>query len=308
MEERLKMDRLILDSLYVCAFLSLAGGLGISCCKRSREITIDQPFRMNDGQIERAQLALDTATCCEQILQHQAERYLVLRKLLLADIAQPVPILVFFEDVNNVAAAGFFVAVLVTANGFRLLLCFYRNLFRQTEIQRLGRTGLDTEGLLVFADSIAAHGAFGGFVRNVILGNDFPWTSVNAVFATDADFLIDDDRAFFILDDCFDRTNRRTGGELAMHTTVACPQRREPLQNRRLHSYPVCAGESIEAGAVVIVPVLTSLDTVTAADAFGRIEKDASCFAVAEPRGRNQAAVLLNTLGRAFQTIAHAPM
>lgn len=126
--------------------------------------------------------------------------------------------------------------------------------------------------MLVFADSVAAHGAFAGFMRDVILRNDIPWTSVNAVFAADADFLIDDYRAFFILGDRFHWANRRTGGELAMHTTVACPQWREPLQHRRLHSYPVSAGESIEAGAVVIVPVLTSLDTVTAADALGRIE------------------------------------
>ena len=125
---------------------------------------------------------------------------------------------------------------------------------------------MNTKGLLVFADSIAAHRAFAGFLGNVILGNDFPWTSVNAVLATDTDFLINDYRAFFILGDCFHGANRRTGGELAMHTTVACPEGREPLEARRLNSYPVGAGESVEAGAVMIVPVLTSLDTVTAAD------------------------------------------
>ena len=58
----------------------------------------------------------------------------------------------------------------------------------------------------------------------------------------------------------------------------------------------------------MIVPVLTSLDTVTTADAFGRIEENASRFAIAEPRDRNQAAVLLTALGRACQTITHAPM
>jgi len=264
---------------------------------------------MDDSQIESAQLALDTAARCEQIFQHQAERYLVFRKPLLADIAQPVSFLVFFEDVNHVAAAGFFVAVRVTANGFRLLLCLYGNFFRETEIQRLGWAGLDTKWLLVFADSVAAHGAFAGFMRNVILGNDFPWTSVNAVFATDADFLVDDYRAFFILGDRFHRANRRTGGELAMHTTVACPQRREPLQHRRLHSYPVGTGESIEAGAVVIVPVLTSLDTVTAADAFGRVEENTSRFAIEEPRGRNQAAGLLNRgVVQSFEFIEHDSM
>jgi len=227
---------------------------------------------MDDSQIESAQLALDTAARCEQIFQHQAERYLVLRKPLLADIAQPVSFLGFLEDVNHVAAAGFFVAVRVTANGFRLLLCLYGNLFRETEIQRLRWAGLDTKWLFVLADSVTAHGAFAGFMRDVIIGNDIPWTSVNAVFTTDADFLIDDYGAFFILGDRFHWANRRTGGELAVHTTVSCPQWREPLQHRRLHSYPVGAGESIEAGAVVIVPVLTSLDTVTAADALGRIE------------------------------------
>ena len=132
---------------------------------------------------------------------------------------------------------------------------------------------------------------------------------MNAVFATDADLLVDDYRAFFILGDRFHRANRRARGELAVHTTVACPERRESLEHRRLHSYPVCAGERIEAGAVVIVPVLTCLDTVTAADAFGRIEEDASRLAIAEPRGRNQAAVLSGkALSRRFQSIAHAPM
>ena len=58
----------------------------------------------------------------------------------------------------------------------------------------------------------------------------------------------------------------------------------------------------------MIVPVLTSLDTVTAADALGRIEENASCLAVAEPRDGNQAAVLLNALGKACRTIGHAPM
>ena len=168
---------------------------------------------------------------------------------------------------------------------------------------------MDTKRLLVFADSIAAHRAFGGFLRNVILGDDFPWTSMNAVFATDADFLVDDYRAFFIFGDRFHRANRGTGGEVAMHTTVACPKGREPLEHRRLHSYPVCAGESIETGAVVSVPVLTSLNTMPAADAFGRIEENASCFAIPEPRGWNQAAVLLDRIfGRGFHVIAHAPM
>ena len=112
----------------------------------------------------------------------------------------------------------------------------------------LGWAGLDTKRLLVFADPIAAHGAFAGFVRNVILCNDFPWTSVNAVFATDANFLVDNYRAFFILGDRFHRANRRTGGELAMHTTVARLERREPFQDRRFHGYPIRIGERIETG------------------------------------------------------------
>ncbi len=59
----------------------------------------------------------------------------------------------------------------------------------------------------------------------------------------------------------------------------------------------------------MIVPVLTSLDTVTAADAFGRIEENASCFAVPEPRGWNDAAVLFDkTLVRGFHVFAQAPM
>lgn len=173
----------------------------------------------------------------------------------------------------------------------------------------MGWAGLDTKGLLVFGDSIAAHRAFGRFLRNVILGNDFPWTRMDAVFATDADFLVDDYRAFFIFGDRFHRANRRTGGEVAMHTTVACPEGREPLEHRGFHRYPVCAGEIIETGAVVIVPVLTSLNTMPAADAFGRIEENASRFAIPEPRGWNQAAVLLEKIFvRGFHVIAHDPM
>ena len=227
---------------------------------------------MDDSQIESSQLALDTAARCEQIFQHQAERYLVLWKLLFSDVAQPVSLLIFFEHINHVSAPSFFLAIRVTAHGFGLLVCFRGNLFGQTEIQRLGWAGLDTKRLLIFADPVAAHGAFAGFLGNVILGDDFPWTSVNTVFATDADLLVNDYGAFFILGDRFHRANRRAGGELAMHTTVACPKGREPLEHRGFHGYPVGAGERIEVGAVVIVPVLTSLDTVTAADAFGRIE------------------------------------
>ena len=260
---------------------------------------------MDDSQIESSQLALDTAARCEQIFQHQAERDLVLWKSLLADIAQPVLFLVFFQDINHVTAAGFFVAVRVTANGFRLLLCLYDNFLRETEIQRLGWAGLDTKWLLVFADSVAAHGAFAGFLRNVILGNDFPWTSVNTVFATDADLLVNYDRAFFILRDRFHRAHRRAGGELAVHTTVACPERRESLEDRRFHSYPVCAGERIEAGTVVIVPVLTCLNTVTAADALGRIEENASRFSVEKFSGWNQVSVLLSqSVGRSVRHAA----
>ena len=83
---------------------------------------------MNDGQIECAQLALDTATRRKQIPQHQADRYLVLWKFFLADTAHPIFFLIFFEHINYVAAAGFFVAVGVTANGSRLLPCFRGNL------------------------------------------------------------------------------------------------------------------------------------------------------------------------------------
>jgi hypothetical protein len=59
----------------------------------------------------------------------------------------------------------------------------------------------------------------------------------------------------------------------------------------------------------MIVPVLTSLDTVPAADAFRRIEQNTSCFAIVEPRGWNQAAILFNiTPGPTVLSIAHAPM
>jgi hypothetical protein len=87
-----------------------------------------------------------------------------------------------------------------------------------------------------------------------------------------------------------------------------CPERRESLEDRRLHSYPVCAGERIETRPVVIVPVFTCLDTVTATDAFGCIEENASRFAIAESRGWNQAAVSFEYSQSRLSVCAHATM
>jgi hypothetical protein len=48
---------------------------------------------------------------------------------------------------------------------------------------------------------------------------------------------------------------------------------------------------------------------VPAADAFGGIEENASCFAIAERGGWNQAAVLsIKALRWGFLSVAHAPM
>jgi hypothetical protein len=44
----------------------------------------------------------------------------------------------------------------------------------------------------------------------------------------------------------------------------------------------------------MIVPIFAGLHAVAAADALGGVEQDASRFAVYEPTGRNEVAVLLN--------------
>src|SRR5206468_10945665 len=163
-------------------------------------------------------------------------------EFLLANIAHTVGFPLFFQDVDNVAAAGFLVAVKITANGFGLLGCSIRNLFAQTEVQSTHGAGLNAERLLVFADAVTTHGALAGFARNVVFGDDFPGAGVNAVLATDADLLVDDDWAFFVFCDRFHRADRGAGGKIAVHSTVPRPERREPFEHRRLHGDPVRAG------------------------------------------------------------------
>src|SRR4030095_3201629 len=49
-----------------------------------------------------------------------------------------------------------------------------------------------------------------------------------------------------------------------------------PFEHRRLDGDPVGARQFVKGCSCVIVPILTGLHTVTAADAFRRIESDAS--------------------------------
>src|SRR6185295_7265549 len=57
---------------------------------RSRKISIEEPLRMNDREPKRAHLAGDAAARREQILEHQAERNLVLGEFFRADGAHAV--------------------------------------------------------------------------------------------------------------------------------------------------------------------------------------------------------------------------
>ena len=61
----------------------------------------------------------------------------MLGKFLLADVAHAVFLFAFFEHVDDVAAAGFFLAVDVTADRLGLLLGFVGNFFGETEIERV---------------------------------------------------------------------------------------------------------------------------------------------------------------------------
>jgi hypothetical protein len=79
---------------------------------------------MNDGQPQRAQLAADAAAQREKVFEHQTERNFVLGKFLFTDISYAVLLLVFFQLVDDVAAAGFLLAVGIAAGGFGLFSGF----------------------------------------------------------------------------------------------------------------------------------------------------------------------------------------
>jgi hypothetical protein len=80
-----------------------------------------------------------------------------------------------------------------------LLVCrFVGDFLGEPEVEGINRTGLDAEGLLVFANAVAAHGAFAGLAGDLVFSDDFPRAGVNAVLAADADILIDDHGAFFV--------------------------------------------------------------------------------------------------------------
>ena len=110
---------------------------------------------------------------------------------------------------------------------------------------------------------------------------------MDAVFASDARGRIDDNRSFFILGDRFDRTYGRAGGEVAVHTAIARPNRRKPFEDWRFHRDPGCRRQLIKACAIVLVPIFAGLDAMTAADALGRIEKNTAWLTVEQSRGRN---------------------
>src|SRR5580765_3965913 len=107
---------------------------------------------MSNREPQRAHFPSDAAARREQILEHQAERDSMFGKFLLADGAHAVFLFGLFQHINDIAAAGFFLAIYITADRLSLLLGFVGNFFRETEIQRIYRTSLDAERLLVFAN------------------------------------------------------------------------------------------------------------------------------------------------------------
>src|SRR5918994_1741669 len=191
----------------------------------SREVPINQTLRVNDREVERAQFAGNAAPRCKEILQHESKRDLVLGKFLFADITHAIALSLLFEYVENFPAAGFRVAVKMSSDRGSLFRCFICDFLRQTKIKRARGASLHTERLFVLAETVAAHGALGSFMRDVVLGDDFPRTGMDAVLASDAHFLVDDDGAFFVFRDRFHRANRRAGGKVAVHAAVARPKR-----------------------------------------------------------------------------------
>jgi len=91
-----------------------------------------------------------------------------------------------------------------------------------------------------------------------------------------------------------EQTHRSAGGKGAVHAAIARPERRHAFEHGRLHGDPVRAGEFVQAGAVVLVPILARLHAVAAADAFGRVEENAARLAVFQARRGDEIAVLLN--------------
>src|SRR4029077_14932306 len=80
----------------------------------SGKIPIDQPLWVNDSQIQRAQLAGYAAARRKEILEHQAQGNPVLGEFFLTHIAYAVGFLLLLQNVDNVAAASFFVTVKIT--------------------------------------------------------------------------------------------------------------------------------------------------------------------------------------------------
>jgi len=73
-----------------------------------------------------------------------------------------------FEDVNYVAAAGFFGSVSRAADFPSPLSRFLGDLLFQTEVEGFDRAGLDAERLLIFFQPVIAHGALRGFPGDLI--------------------------------------------------------------------------------------------------------------------------------------------
>src|SRR5215469_13761300 len=165
----------------------------------------------------------------------------MLGEFFLTDMAHAVGFPLILQDINYVASTSFLVTVKITAHRIGLLRRFIGDFFRETEVEGAYRAGLHAEGLLILAKAVAAHRALAGFAGNIILGNHFPGTSMDAVFAADAGLLVDDHGTFFVFCNRLHRTYSGACGKVTVHATVARPKRRQPFEHRRLHGDPVGA-------------------------------------------------------------------
>ena len=246
---------------------------------------------MNDGEVEGSRLGGNAQAQGEHVLEHERPRDPVPGILLPSDRAKPVIRRALLQEIDEVRAPGLLVSVKMAVNLRRAPRGAARHLLLEAEREGIDRTGLNTERDLFFPEPVAAHRTLGGFLRDVVFGDDAPGACVDAVFAPDAELRVDDDRPLLVFGDRLDRTNRRTHRKFAMHAAVASPKTRHALEHRRLDGQPIRAGKLVDGGARMIVPVLARLNALAATDAFGRIEKNCSRSAVEQPACRKRAAL-----------------
>src|SRR5258707_1193956 len=123
----------------------------------------------------------------------------MLGKFTRSDFAHTVFFFALFKHIDHAAAAGFVYTISVAAHCFSLFRRFVGDFFREAEVERIHRAGLDAEGLLVFADAITAHGAFARLAGDVVFGNDLTGKASKCTMCSDR---ISEDKQPFCVQAC----------------------------------------------------------------------------------------------------------